>query len=297
MWLKKDGRLLVALLAVVAAPICGAQAVDFGRDIRPILSDKCFACHGPDDAKRTSTLRFDQQESAFAALPNGSRAIVPGKPADSELIRRVKSTDPVTRMPPQYLGHARLSDDEIKKLETWVHDGARWQEHWSFTPPRRPAEPRTQWLGWIRNPIDSFVVQRLEEEGIEPAAEADRATLIRRASLDLTGLPPTPTEIDRFLTDDSPEAYEKVVDRLLASPRYGERMAFRWLDAARYADTNGYQNDQERDMWRWRDWVIKAFSANMPFDQFTVEQLAGDLLPKRTLDQKIATGFNRNHAR
>ena len=278
----------------VAGVVHGAPP-DFSRDIRPILSDRCFTCHGPDDATRTTALRFDQEESAFAKLSNGRYAIVRGKPEASELIRRVKTDDPAKRMPPQYMGHAALKPDEIEKLEAWVRAGAPWQSHWAFATPVRPAEPAVENTGWVRNPIDSFVLARLEEEAFKPSPEADRATLIRRVSFDLTGLPPTPAEVDAFLNDSSANAYEKVVDRLLASPGYGERMAFRWLDAARYADTNGYQNDQERYMWRWRDWVIEAFNSNMPFDRFTIEQLAGDLLPNPTLEQLIATGFNRNH--
>jgi len=264
-----------SLVLFVVGAVHGA-APDFSRDIRPILSGRCFTCHGPDDATRTSKLRFDREESAFAELASGGFVIVRGKPEESELIRRVKSDDPVKRMPPQYMGHAALQPDEIEKLEAWIRAGAPWQSHWSFATPTRPAEAAVERAGWTRNPIDSFVLARLEEEGIELSAEADRATLIRRVSLDLTGLPPTPTEVDAFLSDSSTDAYEKVVNRLLASPGYGERMAFRWLDAARYADTNGYQNDQKRDMWRWRDWVIEAFNSNMPFDQFTIEQLAGD---------------------
>ena len=181
-------------------------------------------------------------------------------------------------------------------LTRWIEQGATWQKHWSFIPPKRPDLPKDlKDPKWVRNPIDAFVLQRLEREALKPSPEADKATLLRRVSLDLIGLPPTPAELDAFLKDTSPNAYEKVVDRLLRSPQYGERMAFPWLDAARYADSNGYQTDGERFMWRWRDWVIDAFNRNMPFDQFTIEQLAGDLLPNATLDQKIATGFNRNH--
>src|SRR5207253_2262582 len=180
-------------------------------------------------------------------------------------------------------------------IRRWIEQGAKWQKHWSFLPPRRPPLPPVKSARWCRNPIDAFILDRLEREGLAPSPEADKATLIRRVTLDLTGLPPTPSEVDAFLRDSSPNAYEKVVDRLLASPRYGERMAIRWLDAARYADTNGYQTDGERYMWRWRDWVIDAFNRNMPFDEFTIEQIAGDMLPNATLDQRIASGFNRNH--
>jgi hypothetical protein len=241
-----------------------------------------------------SNLRLDSEAGARASLRDGA-AIVPGDPERSLLFQRVRTQDAARRMPPQAMGHARLSDAEIGKLEQWIREGARWQSHWSLVPPKRPAAPAVQRRDWIANPIDAFILKRLETEKLAPSPEADRVTLIRRATLDLTGLPPTPAEVDAFLSDRSAKAYEKVVDRLLASPAYGERMAFRWLDAARYADTNGYQNDQERYMWRWRDWVINSFNRNMPFDQFTVEQLAGDLLPNPTLEQRIATGFNRNH--
>ena len=283
------------LLAVLASAAQGADPVQFNRDIRPIFSDKCFPCHGPDAANRSTALRFDSRESVLAELPSGVRAVVPGDADASELIRRIASEDPVRRMPPAYQGHAKLSDREIDLMRRWVEQGAEWQGHWAFIPPQRPAVPKTAHDDWALNPLDHFVARRLEREGLKPAPEADKSTLIRRATLDLTGLPPTPAEVDAFLADRSANAYEKVIDRLLDSPRYGERMAFRWLDAARYADTNGYQNDEERDMWRWRDWVIEAFNRNQPFDQFTIEQLAGDLLPNATLDQLIASGFNRNH--
>ncbi len=197
-------------------------------------------------------------------------------------------------MPPVYSGLS-LTAAEIETLRLWVAQGAKWEKHWSFIRSRAPRLPAVKNTAWPRNPIDYFVLERLEREGLAPSPEASRETLIRRVSLDLTGLPPTPAEVDAFLQDKSPNAYEKVVDRLLASPRYGERMAARWLDAARYADTNGYQYDGERVMWRWRDWVIDAFNRNQPFDQFTLEQIAGDMLPNATLAQKIATGFNRNH--
>jgi hypothetical protein len=277
------------VLAAEAIP----QSIEFNRDIRPIFSDKCFTCHGPDQANRKSKLRFDREADAKQDL-GGRFAIVPGQPEKSELIRRITSSNKALRMPPVYSG-TTLSKREIELLERWVQQGAPWEKHWSFLPPRRPDLPAVKNANWPRNPIDYFVLARLEKGGMAPSPEADRATLIRRATLDLTGLPPSPAELDAFLKDSSPDAYEKVVDRLLASPRYGERMAERWLDAARYADTNGYQTDGERYMWRWRDWVIDAFNRNMPFDRFTVEQIAGDMLPNATLDQRIASGFNRNH--
>lgn len=277
-----------------SAPATSTHRIDFSRDISPILSDKCFACHGPDAPNNKSELRFDTEAHALADLGEGRRAIVRGQPKQSELVRRITAEDESIRMPPVYSVH-KLTKQEIERLIEWISQGAQWQQHWAFMGPVRLPLPAVKNRPWARNGIDSFVLAKLEQEGLKPAAEADRATLIRRVSFDLTGLPPTPQEIDDFLVDPSPKAYEKVVDRLLASPRYGERMAYRWLDAARYADTNGYQLDGEREMWRWRDWVIEAFNRNLPFDQFVVEQLAGDLLPNPTFEQRIATAFNRNH--
>lgn len=266
--------------------------VEFNRDIRPILSDACFQCHGLDEAERQANLRFDTQEGAFADL-GGYRAIVPGKPGNSELVRRIKA-DVDERMPPVDFAR-QLTPQQIALLELWVKQGAEWQDHWSLVTPKELTLPKLKKTTWVRNPIDAFVFAKLEREGLLPSSEADKTTLIRRATLDLTGLPPTPQEVDDFLLDNSPSAYDKVIDRLLDSPAYGERMAVRWLDAARYADTSGYQTDGVRFMWRWRDWVIDAFNNNIPFDQFTIEQIAGDMLPNATLEQKIATGFNRNH--
>lgn len=275
------------------------RAYDFNRDVRPILADKCWACHGPDAAAKKISLRLDSEAAATARLSPGERgearfAIVPGEPARSELVRRITSSDPIERMPPSYAPH-QLTAQEIETLTEWVRQGAKFQQHWAFVPPVRPAQPTVKNQAWVKNAIDHFVLARLEKDGLAPNPEADRATLLRRVTLDLTGLPPTLAELDAFLADPSSQAYEKVVDRLLASPRYGERMAFKWLDAARYADTNGYQIDGDRSAWRWRDWVIEAFNANMPYDRFLTEQLAGDLLPNATLDQRIATAFNRNH--
>ena len=270
------------------------RRIDFDREIRPILSDKCYACHGPDAASHGIRLRLDSEEGARADLGRGRRALVPGDVAKSELVRRITSPDEALRMPPATSPHP-LSEAERQLLVEWVRQGARWESHWSFVPPRRPALPTVRETSWPRNGIDHFILARLEEEGMRPSAEADPATLLRRVTLDLTGLPPTQEELDRFLADRSGMAYEQAVDRLLASPRFGERMAFRWLDAARYADTNGYQIDGDRSAWRWRDWVIESFNRNLPYDQFIVEQLAGDLLPGATLDQRIATAFNRNH--
>ncbi|MFN0124978.1 MAG: DUF1553 domain-containing protein [Blastocatellia bacterium] len=289
--------LLVCLLPATLWSVQGrhavsatAPSVDFNRDVRPILSNNCFQCHGPDDAARMAKLRFDTKDGAFAK----PGVIIAGNAASSRLIRRITSNDPNTVMPPPDSGHT-LTPAQIETLQRWINEGAQWGTHWSFITPLRPALPVVKNKAWVRNPIDRFVLARLEQEGLTPSPEADKATLLRRVSLDLTGLPPTPTELDAFLADRTPDAYEKVVDRLLASPRYGERMAFRWLDAARYSDTHGYQRDGDRNMWRWRDWVIDAYNRNLPFDQFTIEQLAGDLLPNATPDQRIATGFNRNH--
>ncbi len=272
----------------------GLGQIDFNRDIRPILAGKCWSCHGPDAPNLKLKLRLDSQAAALLDLGSGQRAIVPGHPEQSQLVRRITADDELRRMPPVSSGRA-LTQREIALLTEWIRLGAKWQLHWSFTPPLRPKLPAVASRTWPRSPIDYFVLAQLEKAGLQPAPEADRAALIRRVSLDLTGLPPTPDEVDSFLADRSPQAYEKVIDRLLSSPRYGERMAFRWLEAARYADTNGYQIDGDREMWRWRDWVIEAFNGNLPFDEFVIKQLAGDLLPHPTLDEKIATAFNRNH--
>jgi hypothetical protein len=282
-------------LAALSALCALAQPIEFNRDIRPILSDRCFPCHGPDAANRKTKLRFDLEPAARIPLSGGRFAIVPGSPDQSEMVRRIASDNPAVRMPPAYAGKEKLKPSEIELVRRWISQGAPWQPFWSLIPPQRPAAPPVHQAAWPRNPIDAFILNRLEREGLHPSPEADPATLIRRVTLDLTGLPPTPAEVTAFLSDSSPAAYEKVVDRLLASPRYGERMAFRWMEAARYGDTNGYQTDGPREMWRWRDWVIDAFNRNLPFSQFTIEQLAGDLLPNPTLDQLIATGFNRNH--
>jgi Protein of unknown function (DUF1553)/Protein of unknown function (DUF1549)/Concanavalin A-like lectin/glucanases superfamily/Planctomycete cytochrome C len=279
-----------SLLPRAAAQQSISKPVDFNRDVRPILSDNCFACHGPDDKQRMARLRFDTKEGAFAK----PGVIVPGDAASSILIKRITAKDPNFRMPPVDSGHA-LNEQQIATLVRWIDEGARWSAHWAYQPPTRPELPSVSNATWARNAIDRFILARLEREGLRPSIEADKATLLRRVSLDLTGLPPTPQAVDAFLADRSPEAYEKAVDGLLASPHYGERMALMWLDLARYADTHGYHIDSHRDMWPWRDWVIRAFNDNKRFDQFTIEQLAGDLLPDATTEQKIASGFNRNH--
>jgi mono/diheme cytochrome c family protein len=278
------------LMPRAAAEQSAAKPVDFNRDVRPILSDNCFACHGPDDKQRMARLRLDTKEGAMSK----PGVIVPGDAAGSKLIKRITSKDPATRMPPVDSGHS-LTDAQIATLTRWIDEGARWSAHWAYQPITRPDPPAVTDAAWPRNAIDRFVLARLEREGLRPAAEADRATLLRRVSLDLTGLPPTPQQLDAFIADRSPDAYERQVDRLLASPHYGERVALMWLDLARYADTHGYHIDSHREMWPWRDWVIRAFNDNKRFDQFTIEQLAGDLLPNATTEQKIASGFNRNH--
>ena len=283
----------LALMAAICTTATAVEPVNFNRDIRPILSDTCFACHGPDKSQRQAELRLDTRDGAFAKRDEG-HTIVPGDLAKSLLFGRITSTDEDERMPPVDSGRT-LSAEQIELIGRWIKQGAAWQGHWAFIAPKRPAPPKVRQADWVNNAIDAFVLARLESRGLSPSPEADRATLIRRVTLDLTGLPPTPGEVDTFLTDDAPDAYERLVNRLLASPRFGERMARPWLDAARYADTNGYQTDGPRHMWRWRDWVIEAINDNMPFDRFTVEQLAGDLLPSPTLEQRIATGFNRNH--
>jgi mono/diheme cytochrome c family protein len=271
-----------------AAPPAGT---DFSRDVLPILSDHCFACHGPDSKTRKADLRLDQKDGLLRAK---DPIVVAGKSGESELIARVANTDPDEAMPPPKFGKP-LTPAQVATLKRWVDEGAKWGRHWAFEPLRRLEPPASRGDARVRNPIDRFVLARLDAEGLEPSPEADKATLIRRLSLDLTGLPPVPAEVDAFLADPAPDAYTRLVDRLLASPQYGERMAMDWLDQARYADTNGYQNDFSRIMWPWRDWVIDAFNANIPFDRFVTEQIAGDLLPNATLRQKIATGFNRNN--
>jgi hypothetical protein len=259
--------------------------------VLPILSNNCLLCHGPDANARKADLRLDVKESA---LRKDEPIIVPGKSDESELIRRLTTEDADEKMPPAKSGKA-LTPEQVATLTRWVDQGAKWGKHWAFETPRRPELPAVRRGDWARNGIDRFVLAGLEHEGLEPSKEADRATLIRRVSLALTGLPPTPAQVDAFRADRSPDAYEKVVDRLLASPEYGERMAMDWLDGARYADTNGYQNDFARTMWPWRDWTVAAFNRNQPFDAFTVDQIAGDMLPSPSLSQKVATGFNRNN--
>jgi hypothetical protein len=276
------------LLVAWATHAAAAEKVEFNRDVRPILADKCFFCHGPDAAHREADLRLDIRDEAVA-----TQALVPGKPELSGVVARIFSTDDEELMPPPH-ANKKLSDHEKEILKRWIGQGAEYQGHWAYITPKRPTPPEVDASIGVNNPIDSFVQHRLRQENLQPSPEADRMTLIRRLALDLTGVSPTPEEVDAFVLDRSPQAYEKLVDRLLASPRYGERMAIKWLDCARYADSNGFQTDSSRQMWRWREWVIDAFNRDLSFDQFTIEQLAGDMLPGPTRDQIIATGFHRN---
>jgi hypothetical protein len=288
------GACAFGTVVVAAPPLPAERKVDFVREIRPILSNHCWSCHGPDEKHRQAGLRLDLPDGARAKLESGASAVVAGNLEESELIHRIDTADTTEIMPPSAAKNP-LTAEQKKLLRLWIEQGAEYAQHWAFIPVRRPQLPEVARTTWPRNPIDYFVLHRLEAAGLAPAPEAERGTLLRRVTLDLTGLPPTIKELDDFLADQSSDAYEKVVDRLLDSPRYGEKLAMPWLDAARYADTNGYNNDEERSMWPWRDWVIRAFNDNQPFDQFLVEQLAGDLLPEPTLAQRVATGFNRNH--
>lgn len=269
------------------------MSVDFNRDIRPILSAKCFKCHGIDENARKARLRLDVRETALAPDKSGRMAIVPGHPESSELIRRVFSDDPDVVMPPAAT-RVTLSEAQKALLRQWIAEGAGYKVHWAFVAPIQAPLPQVKPAGWARNAIDYFVQAKLESQGLEPSPEADKYTLVRRLYLDLIGLPPTPAEADAFTHDASPDAYEKLVDKLLANPHYGERWARRWLDLARYADTNGFEKDRVRTIWPYRDWVINALNADLPFDQFTIKQLAGDMLPDATPEDRIATGFHRN---
>jgi mono/diheme cytochrome c family protein len=302
----KSAVTLLAVAVTLAATSSGAatpatkrnpkspvQSVDFATQIRPIISAKCFACHGPDEGSRKAKLRLDLREEAIKDR-KGVRAIVPGDVNASEVVKRITSTDPDEVMPPPKSGH-KLSAQEMELLKRWIAQGANYTPHWAFVKPERPALPRVKQKAWPRNALDFFVLEKLEQNGLKPSLQADRYTLVRRLSLDLTGLPPTPEEVDAFVNDKSRDAYEKLVDRLLGSPAFGERWARVWLDLARYADSAGYGSDPLRlNIWPWRDWVIRALNRNLPFDQFTVEQLAGDLLPDPTEEQLIATAFHRN---
>jgi hypothetical protein len=272
-----------------------AQEVSFSRDVQPILADNCFQCHGFDANTRKADLRLDTFTGATSELSSGDgHAVIPGDLEDSILLERILSDDELSVMPPRNSGK-ELTPDQQEILKKWIQQGAKYEEHWAFTPPKNSPTPSVQNETWPRNFVDHFVLAKLEEKGIQPSPVTDRRTLIRRVAFDVTGLPPTQDQIKEFLADSSEDAYEKMVDRFLASPSYGEHMTRYWLDLARYADTSGYQYDRERTMWVWRDWVINAYNTNMPFDQFTVDQLAGDLVPNPTSQQILATGFNRNH--
>ncbi|MEO1529241.1 MAG: PSD1 and planctomycete cytochrome C domain-containing protein [Planctomycetota bacterium] len=280
-------RLILTCLSVLVpfATTVRAEDPDFARDVRPILSDACYHCHGPDEDAREAGLRLDDRNAVFES------GIL-----EQELLERLTSEDPDLRMPPPDSNRTIDADDRTKLIR-WLQSGAKWPQddrHWAFIPPVRPSPPMVSGE-WIRNPIDQFVLARLVDEGLAPSERADRVTLLRRVSLDLTGLPPSPDEVEVFLSDTSPDAYERAVDRLLASPRYGEHMALDWLEASRFADTDGYQNDRYRHMWVWRDWLIQTLNRNMPFDRFVIEQMAGDLLPDRDFMTQVATGFHRNH--
>ena len=288
---------LLAVLSVAGTPLAGAGAgaADFNREVRPILSDKCYACHGPDAKSLEGKLRLDLRASATAPAESGATAIVPGRPEKSALIERIESTDKDERMPPPK-SHKTLHAAEKAVLKRWIEAGAPYEKHWAFVPPVRPPVPEIRNSQFVvRNSLDAFIIARLQRADLAPAPEAERERLLRRVTFDLTGLPPTPEELDAFLADQQPGAYERQVDRLLASPRYGERMAVRWLDVARYGDTNGYLHDVKRTGWPWRDWVIKSFNDDLPFDRFVIEQVAGDLLPDATPEQVLATAFCRNH--
>jgi mono/diheme cytochrome c family protein len=276
---------LFACLALLGLTLPSSAKVDYNEDVRPILSENCFYCHGPDGNKRKAKLRLDVRADALA-----HKAFVPGDPEASDLIQRLSSTDSDEVMPPPD-SHRTITPAQKEILKRWIAEGAEYKEHWAYVTPVRPALP----ANGEKNPVDAFVVEKLAKAGLSLSPEAPKATLLRRLSLDLTGLPPTPEETAAFLADDSPDAYEKQVDRLMASPHYGERMILPWLDASRYADSNGFQQDGDTFQWVWRDWLVRNLNADKPFDQLSTEMLAGDLIPNATLDQKIATAFNRNH--
>ena len=270
--------------------------VDFNFHIKPIISDRCFKCHGPDKAKQESELGLNTEQGFFKPLKDDStrHVVVPGNPEASELYHRINSHDPDLLMPPPE-SNLSLNGWEKAVIKKWIEQGAKYKPHWAFIPPQKVDLPKVKNEAWVKNEIDYFILQKLENEGLEPNDEADRERLLRRVSYDLTGLPPSLEMMDNFLADDAPDAFEKIVDELLALPAYGEHQAAQWLDLARYADSHGYQDDSYRSMWPWRDWVIHAFNENMPYDQFVTWQLAGDLLPEATKEQILATGFCRNH--
>ncbi|MFN5560884.1 MAG: DUF1549 domain-containing protein [Opitutaceae bacterium] len=277
--------------ASAAAPAGPTAPLSFTEHVQPILWENCYHCHGPDSSTREAGLRLDRRDDAVTARGDYDPAIIPGNPAASPLIERILSTDPEDQMPPPET-HKTLKPHEIEILQRWVKEGAPYQPHWSLIPPTRPTVPAAG-EGWARSPIDAFIAARLDREGLKPSTPESPARLLRRVTLDLTGLPPTPDELAAFLADPSEAAYSRAVDRLLTSDAHAEHMARQWLDAARYADTHGIHIDNYRSIWPYRDWVISAYKQNLPFDQFSIEQLAGDLLPEPTLEQRVATGFNR----
>ena len=285
------GLFVTLMLITLFSEYAEAKKLQFDRDIRPILSDKCYACHGPDPAVRKANLRLDIKDGAFSE-PSGYPIIVPGKPEESELVLRITHDDIDRRMPPQ-TSNRQPTQEQIDTLIQWIAEGAEWEEHWAYIPPKRIDPPEVKNPDWVINPIDKFILSKLDTEELEPSTEADKRTLIRRLHFDLTGLLPTPGEVDQFIRDESPDAYEKLVNRLLSKPQFGERMAIYWLDLVRYADTSGYHSDENVSVWPYRDYVIKAFNDNIPFNQFTIENLAGDLLPNATPEQKVASGYNR----
>ncbi|MCE9533808.1 MAG: DUF1549 domain-containing protein, partial [Planctomycetes bacterium] len=278
-----------SLLAIFSSQVFAADLspVDFSRDVRPILANSCFACHGQDEKQRKGKLQLDVRDEAI------KKAIVPGKGSASPLVQRIREKDLESVMPPPHAKKPPITVAQADLLERWINEGAKFDLHWAYIKPAHPEVRKAGDQTWIRNPIDAFISQGFEKQKVKPAAEADRMTLIRRLSFDLVGLPPTPEEVDAFVNDSSPGAYEKLVDRLLASKQFGERMAVMWLDVVRYADTAGYHSDNHRDIWMFRDYVINSFNANKPFDQFTIEQIAGDLLATPTHETRIASGYNR----
>ena len=286
----KTWRMLV-LFGLVSAPALAQEAIQFTSSIKPILANKCFACHGPDQQK--AGLRLDDAESAYLVLKSGDRAIVPHQPDASTLVERIFTDDPDTLMPPPEKDNP-LTVSEKKLLKQWVTQGAEYEMHWAYEPPKRPTTPSVQVKGWSRNAIDLHVLANMERAGLHPSSEADPYVLLRRVYLDLIGLPPTPDQIDQYINDPRPNRYEHVVNELLMSPAYGERWTRYWLDLARFADTNGYEKDRYRSIWPYRDWVINALNDGMPFDEFSIRQLAGDMLPDATEADRVATGFHRN---
>ena len=273
------------------------ERVSYNFHIRPILSDKCFKCHGPDGTHREASLRLDIADSAFAPLKNtqGAFAIVPGKPEESELFKRISSDDLTYIMPTPESHLGALNEYEIRLFKKWIKQGGKYEPHWAFNAPVKAAVPEVSDKKWIKNEIDYFILRKMDEKGLVPNEEADKERLLKRVALDLTGLPPTIDQMDRFLADKSPDAYEKLVDELLQTKQYGERMALHWMDVARYADSYGYQDDNIRTQWPWRNWVIYAFNKNIPYDQFIKWQIAGDMLPDANKENILATGFLRNH--